>query len=88
MDTEFAQNTATDTDSDWMRGLRPGHAVELSVYGKRMAGRLAQISPDNVTVRIPVADQSADVQRYAVHGTADLARQRRGERPGVGASAR
>ncbi|HEX2805934.1 MAG TPA: PilZ domain-containing protein [Kineosporiaceae bacterium] len=69
MDTQLEQVRASTT-TDWMRGLRPGHAVELSVYGKRMAGRLAQISPDNVTVRIPVADQSADVQRYSVHGTA------------------
>jgi PilZ domain. len=72
MDTQLAQVATPDGDTDWMRGLRPGHAVELSVYGKRMTGRLAQISADNVSVRIPVAEQSADVQRYAVHGSAEI----------------
>jgi hypothetical protein len=72
MEIEVAQTSMATCTGDWMRGLRPGHAVDLSVYGKRMVGRLAQISADNVTVRIPVADQSADVQRYAVHGTAEI----------------
>jgi hypothetical protein len=72
MDTQSEQLATASTTTDWMRGLGPGLAVELSVYGKRMSGRLTQISADNVTVRIPVADQSVDVQRYAVHGTAEI----------------
>lgn len=69
MDTDLHQATKLSS-TDWMRGLRPGHSVELLVYGKRMAGRLAQVSTDNVTVRVAVQDQSVDVQRYTVHGTA------------------
>ena len=64
------QDADATVGTDWMRGLRPGHAVELSVYGRRMAGRLVQIGADNVTLRVPVADQSLDVQRYSVCGTA------------------
>jgi hypothetical protein len=64
------QDAAPSVSIDWMRELRPGHAVELWVYGRRMAGRLVQIGPDNVTLRVPVADQSVDVQRYSVCGTA------------------
>lgn len=64
------QHAATLVTTDWMRGVRPGHAVELSVYGRRMAGRLVQVGADNVTLRVPVADQTVDVQRYSVCGTA------------------
>jgi hypothetical protein len=35
-----------------------------------MAGRLVQVGADNITLRVPVADQTADVQRYSVCGTA------------------
>lgn len=57
-------------DLDWMAGLRPGHQVALMVYGHRMTGKVIRINPDNFTVVIPVTDQSADMRRFSVTGTA------------------
>jgi len=62
-------STAT-TDADWMSGLRTGHQVDLLIYGERMTGRVLRINPDNFTVRIPVEQQTVDVRRFSVTGTA------------------
>lgn len=50
--------------------MRPGRVVELTVYGHRMAGRLLRIAEDNITVRIPIEEQSGDLRRFSVTGTA------------------
>jgi c-di-GMP-binding flagellar brake protein YcgR len=66
--------TSTQTqdtqDLDWMTGLHVGHQVELMVYGQRMTGRILRINPDNFTVRIPIEEQTGDVRRFSVTGTA------------------
>jgi len=61
---------SAETDLDWMSGLHTGNLVELLVYGQRMTGRVLRINPDNFTVKIPVEDQSGDVRRFSVTGTA------------------
>lgn len=58
------------SDDSWMDGLHPGHLVELLVYGQTMVGRVLRIAPDNITVRIPTAEQAGDLRRYSVTGTA------------------
>jgi c-di-GMP-binding flagellar brake protein YcgR len=62
--------TSIAADLSWMRGMHPGHSVELVVYGKRMLGKLLKVAPDNITIRIPIEDQSGDVRRFSVTGTA------------------
>jgi c-di-GMP-binding flagellar brake protein YcgR len=62
--------TSIASDLSWMRGMHPGHFVELVVYGKRMVGRILKIAPDNFTIRIPIEQQSGDVRRFSVTGTA------------------
>jgi c-di-GMP-binding flagellar brake protein YcgR len=57
-------------DGSWMRGLHPGHQVDLEVYGQRMTGRVLRTGPDNITVRMPIDEQSGDVRRFSVTGTA------------------
>jgi c-di-GMP-binding flagellar brake protein YcgR len=57
-------------DLDWMSGLHAGNMVELMVYGHRMTGRVLRINPDNFTIRIPVEEQTGDVRRFSVTGTA------------------
>jgi len=62
--------TSAAPDLDWMAGLHTGNMVELLVYGQRMTGRVLRINPDNFTVKIPVEEQSGDVRRFSVTGTA------------------
>lgn len=62
--------TSVVTDDSWMRGLRPGHLVELVVYGQTMIGKVQRLAGDNITVRIPIEEQSADLRRFSVTGTA------------------
>jgi hypothetical protein len=57
-------------DNSWMQGMRPGHVVELNVYGYTMIGKLMRIAEDNVTVRIPIEEQSGDLRRFSVTGMA------------------
>ncbi len=59
-------------DDSWLRKIRQGHQVELIVYGRRMQGRVHRIRLDSITVRIPVEEQSGDVRRFSVTGTAVL----------------
>jgi c-di-GMP-binding flagellar brake protein YcgR len=63
-------STSTGEGLDWMQGLRTGNLVELLVYGQRMTGRVLRINPDNFTMKIPVEQQSGDVRRFSVTGTA------------------
>jgi len=62
--------TPVEPELDWMSGLHTGHQVELLVYGHRMSGKVLRINPDNFTVKIPVEEQSGDVRRFSVTGTA------------------
>lgn len=57
-------------DGSWMRGLHSGHQVDLEVYGQRMTGKVLKTAPDNITVRMPIEEQSGDVRRFSVTGTA------------------
>lgn len=57
-------------DGSWMRGLHPGHQVDLEVYGQRMTGKVLKTASDNITVRMPIEEQSGDVRRFSVTGTA------------------
>jgi hypothetical protein len=58
------------TDGSWMRGLHLGHQVDLEVYGQCMTGKVLKTAPDNITVRMPIDEQSGDVRRFSVTGTA------------------
>lgn len=62
--------TKVVTDGSWMRGLHPGHLVELEVYGQTMTGKVFKTATDNITMRIPIEEQSGDVRRFSVTGTA------------------
>jgi hypothetical protein len=53
-----------------MRGLHPGHQVELEVYGQTMTGRVLKTASDNITIRVPIEEQTGDVRRFSVTGTA------------------
>jgi c-di-GMP-binding flagellar brake protein YcgR len=57
-------------DDSWLAALHPGHMVELIVYGQQMVGKVLRIADDNITVRIPIEDQSGDLRRFSVTGTA------------------
>jgi c-di-GMP-binding flagellar brake protein YcgR len=63
-------STHVVTDGSWMRGLHPGHQVDLEVYGQRMTGKVLKTAQDNITVRMPIDEQSGDVRRFSVTGTA------------------
>lgn len=62
--------TRVATDDRWTRGIHPGHLVELVVYGETMVGKVQRASADNITVRIPIDQQTGDVRRFSVTGTA------------------
>ena len=62
--------TRVVTDGSWMGGLRPGHQVDLEVYGHTMTGTVLKMALDNITIRIPIDEQSGDVRRFSVTGTA------------------
>jgi len=70
MASSTPSSTSAEADLDWMSGLHTGHLVEVLVYGQRMTGRVLRINPDNFTVKIPVEEQSGDVRRFSVTGTA------------------
>lgn len=60
------------TDDSWIRGLHLGHLVEFEVYGQKMSGLVLRIASDNITIRIPIDQQSLDVRRFSVTGTATI----------------
>jgi hypothetical protein len=64
--------TSTAADRSWLSRTHQGYAVDLEVYGVRMRGQLESISQDSLTARIPLTDQSQDVRRQSVTGTAVL----------------
>jgi hypothetical protein len=44
--------------------------VEIEVYWQKMTGKVLKYTADSITVTIPITDQSGDVRRFSVTGTA------------------
>ncbi|MDQ1288410.1 MAG: hypothetical protein QG622_1975 [Actinomycetota bacterium] len=62
--------TTVVTDGSWMRGLRPGHLVELLTCGEMMIGKVLHMTSDDITVSVPVDEQPDALDEISLTGTA------------------
>lgn len=62
--------TTIVTDDSWMRGLHPGHLVQLVADGQIMIGKTLAAGPDHITITVPLDEQPDGLRCCNVTGTA------------------